>query len=163
MRTAFRFIGVIIAWLSLTLALSAAPYQKGDTFEAFSTKDQHEKDYTYSGGARVVIVAFVMSTGKAANAYFEKQPATFLDDHKAIFISNIYGMPGIGRTFALPKMRKYPHRILLADSEGFLARYPSAEDKLTVLRLDNKGAITDIQFVDPKSGLPALFTADKQP
>ena len=156
-----RRVAVVVVSLVLALALRAAPYQKGDKFEAFTTKDQHDKEFTYSGDSRLVLVAFVMSVGKATNAYLEKQPATFLDDHQAIFISNIYGMPGIGRTFALPKMRKYPHRILLADAEGFLARYPTAADKLTVLRLDDQGVVTAIDFVDPKSGLPAVFAATK--
>jgi hypothetical protein len=161
MHSVFRRFAAVALWWALALAVTAAPYQKGDKFEAFTTKDQHDKEYTYPGGARLVLVAFVMPVGKATNAYLEKQPASFLDDHKAIYLSNIYGMPGIGRTFALPKMRKYPHRILLADAENFLARYPSAENKLTVLRLDDQGIVTDIQFVDPKDGLSAVFEATK--
>ena len=147
--------------LFLPLSLAAASYQPGDKFEAFTTKDQHDKPFTYEGGARLVIVSFEMGSGKAANAFFEKQPASFLDAQHTVFIANIHGMPGIGRAFALPKMRKYPHRILLADAEGFLARYPEQEDKLTVLTLDEKGAITGIRFVDPKKELPAVFAPAK--
>ncbi|MBI5690076.1 MAG: hypothetical protein HZC55_08235 [Verrucomicrobia bacterium] len=149
-------------YLALATALSAAqPYRVGDTFAAFSTKDQHDKPYSYAGGARLVVVAFDMSSGKAANAFFEKQPADFLGAQQAIFISNIHGMPGIARAFAMPKMKKYPHRILLADSEDFLVRYPKKEDHLTVLDLDPKGAVTGIRFVDPKKGLPAVFPGAK--
>jgi len=162
MHLTIRLFAGLIALAGSTLSVSAAsPYQAGDAFEGFTTMDQHEKGYTYSGGVRLVIVAFVMGTGKSANAYFEKQPADFLERHKAIFISNIYGMPGIGRTFALPKMRKYPHRILLADAEGFLARYPSQEDRLTVLRLDDQGKVAEINFVDPKKEMASIFAAAK--
>ena len=98
-----------------------------------------------------------MGSGKAANAFFEAQPADFLARHETIFLSNIHGMPGIARAFAMPKMRKYPHRILIADGKDFLARYPTQEDQLTVLSLDAAGVITDISFVDPKRGLPAVF------
>lgn len=144
--------------LLLAGAALAAPYQPGDTFEAFTTKDQHEKDYAYAGGVRLVIVSFEMGSGKAANTFLEKQGPGFLDRHQAIFIANIHGMPGIGRVFALPKMRKYPHRILLADAENFLARYPEQENKLTVVSLDPAGKVTALRFVDPKKELASVFT-----
>ena len=140
-----------------TSAFAAEKYRAGDTFAAFTTKDQHEKEYSYPGGASVVIVSFEMGTGKAANAYFEKQPADFLDQHRALFIANIYGMPGIGRMFALPKMKKYPHRILLADAEGFLDRYPAQDDHLTVIGLDAKGVVTSVRFVNPKKEMASIF------
>jgi hypothetical protein len=151
--------------LLLAVTLSAAapttPYKVGDAFAPFTTKDQHDKPYTYEGGARTVIVAFDMSSGKAANAFFEKQPADFLPQQKAIFISNIHGMPGIARVFAMPKMKKYPHRILLADAEGFLARYPVKEDHLTVLSLDDKGTITDVRHLKPAKELASVFAPQK--
>jgi hypothetical protein len=163
MQSTLRLLATV-ALFTATLVLSAQTgekYKAGDAFAAFTTKDQHEKEYTYPGGARLVIVSFEMGTGKAANSFFEKQPATFLDDQKAVFIANIYGMPGIGRMFALPKMKKYPHRILLADAENFLVRYPEQNDMLTVLSLDEKGTVTDVRFVNPKKDLAALFAAAK--
>ena len=163
MKTTRRlFLATLATLLGLAAsAFAAEPYKVGDTFAAFTTKDQHDKEFTYAGGARLVLVAFEMGPGKAANAFFDKQPASFLDEHHAVFIANIYGMPGIGRAFALPKMRKYPHRILLADAEGFLARYPSQEDQLTVLSLDDKGVVTAVRFVNPKKDLASLFAEVK--
>ena len=151
-------MGLLVTVIGLR---AAEPYKVGDVFASFATKDQHDKAYTYEGGARLVIVAFEMGAGKAANSFLEKQPASFLDAHKAIFISNIHGMPGIGRMFALPKMKKYPHRILLADAENFLARYPAKEDFLTVLSLDEKGVVTAIRHVDPKRQMETIFAAAK--
>jgi hypothetical protein len=153
-----RFIACLLLLVSV---LAAQPYRPGDRFESFSTKDQHDRAYTYEGGARRVIVAFEMGSGKSANAFFEQQPADFLARNETIFLSNIHGMPGIARAFAMPKMRKYPHRILIADGKDFLARYPTQEDQLTVLTLDAAGVITDIRFVDPKRGLPAVFGAGR--
>ena len=158
-----RFVAALVFLLSMSYAgaFAAEKYKVGDTFAPFAAKDQHEKSYTYEGGARLVIVAFEMGAGKAANAYLEKQPAEFLDTHKAIFISNIHGMPGIGRMFALPKMKKYPHRILLADEENFLVRYPAQQDLLTVLSLDDKGVITAIRHVNPKKDMASIFAGAK--
>jgi hypothetical protein len=140
---------------------AAEIYKVGDVFETFTTNDQHEKPYTLSPDVRLIVVSYTMGVGKDANRFFEKQPVTLLADHRAVFLSNIYGMPAVGRFFALPKMRKYPHRILLADAENFLARHPQQEDKLTVFRLDEAARITAIEFVDPEKGLPAVFATAK--
>ncbi len=144
----------------LSLAASvfaAAPYKVGDAFESFTTKDQHEKDYVFATDTRLVIVSFDMGDGKKANGWFAEKGADFLPAKKAIFIANVYGMTGVGRVFAFPKMRKYPHRILLADAENFLARYPAEKDRLTVIRLDEAGKVSEISFVDPAKGLDGVF------
>lgn len=145
------------AVLSAATALAAELYKVGDALEPFTTKDQHEKDYTFAPGPRLVIVSFEMSEGKAANGFFAEKGAAFLDEQKTVFIANIHGMPAVGRLFAMPKMKRYPHRILLADAETFLERYPHEDKKLTVLRLDAAGVVTAIEFIDPEAGLPALF------
>lgn len=161
-----RFLPGLLLTLTLTLALAAGargaePYKPGDVFEPFTTKDQHEQSYTFTPGVRTVIVSFAMGSGKDANQYLEKQPANFLASHQAVFIANIHGMPGIGRMFALPKMKKYPHRILLADDEHFLDRYPSRKDHLTVFTLDPQGRIDSINFIDPARAMPSIFAAKR--
>ncbi|WP_221031399.1 hypothetical protein [Actomonas aquatica] len=134
-------------------------YEVGDKFETIAVKDQHEKDVTVApgGDTRHLIVSFVMGTGKDANRYFEKQGATWLEKHDAVFLANIYGMPGIGRMFALPKMKKYPHRILLGDDEHLLDRYPEQKGKLTVFDFNADGTIAAIRFLDPDDELDQLF------
>ena len=79
-------------------------------------------------------------------------PGTTVD----VFLSNIYGMPGIGRVFALPKMRKYPHRIMLADEEGLLDNYPAEKSMVTIFKLDAGKKISEIAFWDPRKGEPPL-------
>lgn len=162
MRIFFPRLFLVLALLvSFSVVQAVEKYKKSDVLTPFTTKDQHENSYTLEPGIKLVVVSFEMGSGKAANAFFEKQPADFLTKNQAVFIANIYGMPGIGRMFALPKMKKYPHRILLADAEDFLARYPEKEDMLTVLRLDDKGVVQSVDFVDPKKGLPAVFKGAK--
>jgi hypothetical protein len=156
-----RFPAVLLALLLGTAAAVAAPYAVGDAFAGFTTRDQHERAYTYPSGAHLVIVAHAMDSARAANAYLEKQPADFLDRHRAIYLANIHGMPGFVRRFALPKMQKYPHRILLGETKDFLARYPAREDRLTVLILDDAGRITALRFVDPAQELATIFAHTK--
>ncbi len=159
-----KFLRNLLALLALTATLTAAdqpaapePYKIGDTFAAFTVNDQHEKPYTFAPGPKMLLVSHVMSVGKDTNTYLAKQPATYLDDHGAIYLANIYGMPGVGRFFALPKMKKYPHRILLADDEHLLDRHPQKKNHLTLFRLDAAGKITAIEFIDPEKDLPGAF------
>lgn len=156
-----RITLLALAVLSFGLLRAAEPYKAGDTLDAFSVKDQHERDFTFTPGPAAVIVSFSMGVGKDANGFFAKQPAGFLEQNKTLFIANIYGMPAIGRFFALPKMKKYPHRILLGDDEHLLDRFPVSEGKLTVIRLDPSAKITSVEFVDPEKDLPAVFAAKK--
>ncbi len=162
MHRPHRFIASF-RWALLGLALTASAfaaelYKVGSLFEPFTTKDQHEQSYTFKpGDASIILVSFEMGTGKKANTWLAKQPPSFLSDNKALLINNIYGMPGVGRMFALPKMKKYPHRILLADEDGFLNRYPAADNKVTVLRLDAAGVITGVQIIDPAKEMDSVF------
>lgn len=129
-----------------------AELAKGDSIPRFTVQDQHEKPFTLEPGPRYLLVSFDMSTGKAANGFLEKRSNEFLEENKALFLSNIHGMPWIGRKFALPKMRKYPHRILLADEEGMLDAYPVQDGKVTVLELDSNLEIVSVHFWDPRTG-----------
>lgn len=156
LRSALR---TAVAFLALTAAAFAAePYKVGDVFEAFATKDAKGKDYAYAPGAlRHLIVSYTMSSGKAVNGYLAAQPTDFLDAHRAAFLADIHGMPGIGRFFALPKMERYPHRILLGDADDLLARHPRVDDRINVFTFDAQGAITEIRHLDPEKELPLLF------
>lgn len=114
-------------------------------------QDQHEAAYPMPEGVRHIAVAFTMSVGKSANQALAKKGATYLPESKAVFVANIYGMPSVGRLFAMPKMRKYPHRIMLADTEGLLDSLPQAEGQVTVFDLDANRKILKIRFWNPDS------------
>jgi hypothetical protein len=132
--------------------LTATPLAPGDAFPALKDmQDQHEASYALPKGLQHVAVAFTMSVGKSANKALAEKGASFLPDSKAVFIANIYGMPAIGRFFAMPKMRKYPHRIMLGDAEGLLDDFPQKEDRVTVFDLAADGTIKAIRYWDPSS------------
>lgn len=143
-------IALLCAFSASGLA-SAAPLKTGQTFpELKDMKDQHEQAYSMPAGVKHVAVAFTMSVGKSANQALAEKGADYLPESNAVFVANVYGMPAIGRIFAMPKMRKYPHRIMLADAEGLLDDFPQKEDKVTVFDLNASGEIVAIRFWDPK-------------
>lgn len=124
----------------------------GDSFPDFEALDQHEKAYPMDEYTKFVAVTFAMGSGKKANKFFSEKGAEYLPKKNAIFLSNIYGMPGVARMFALPKMQRYPHRIMLADEKGLLDNFPEEKGQVTIFELDPSKKIVSIRFWDPDSG-----------
>jgi len=124
-------------------------YQKGSKINGFEANDQHGNAYKFdSATTKYLLVSFDMETGKKANAALSAQGAEFLGKKKAVYVANIHGMPGIGRMFAMPKMRKYPHRIILGDDANLLTPYPQQAGKVTVLTT-SRGVVQDVRYWDP--------------
>ncbi|EDY80766.1 hypothetical protein VDG1235_383 [Verrucomicrobiia bacterium DG1235] len=149
-----RILNTLLALSALISAnsLSADTLKTGDAFPEFEANDQHEKAYPMPSDTKYVAVTFAMGSGKKANKFFSEKGANYLTKNKAVFLSNIYGMPAVGRFFAIPKMQKYPHRIMLADQEGLLDDFPQEKGKVTILELDAGGKILSIKFWDPSEG-----------
>ncbi|HEX5789706.1 MAG TPA: hypothetical protein VFY13_01075 [Luteolibacter sp.] len=139
-----------IATLILGLATALAePYAKGSEVESFTTIDQHEKEFVFDPkSTKFLLVSHDMDSGKKANVALNALGKDFLHQHKAVFLSNIHGMPGVGRMFALPKMRKYAHQIVLADDAALIARFPATAGKVTLLKLAN-GKVSEVSTWDP--------------
>lgn len=151
MKPYISYIRILtIAALTLcTPFIRAELLSQGSTFPEFKGNDQFDTPCEVEADTRWVLISFDMSTGKKANQYFENAGKDFLPSHHAVFVANIYGMPWIGRKFALPKMRKYPHRILLADAEGLLDPFPQEASRVTVFKLNPDRTIAEIRFWDP--------------
>lgn len=141
------------AALALTLlgsALSlAAPYEAGQRVEAFQAKDQHEQAFTLKPAeTRFLLVSHDMETGKKANTALTALGKDYLPGKKAVYVANIHGMPGVGRMFALPKMKKYSHRIILGDDAALIARFPQQAGKVTVIAVAD-GKVKAIKYWTP--------------
>ncbi|MFV0415641.1 MAG: hypothetical protein ACK5NG_04675 [Chthoniobacterales bacterium] len=144
-----KIFSLLLVGLFFSGQIFAETLKVGDTLPTFTVEDQHGKSFTYDGQINVLLVSFDMDSGKQTNAILAEKPKDFLSEKKAAFLSNIYGMPKIGRFFALRKMRKYPQRILLGDSESLLTDYPQQEGKVTVLKLDKDRKILAISYWAP--------------
>ena len=134
---------------SAPIGRSAEQYAVGSTVVPFSANDQFGTLFKLGSDCRALLVSFDMATGKQANLKLSALGKEFLPKHQAIYVSDIHGMPAIGRTFAFPKMRSYTHRIVLADNDALLAPFPRQEKQVTVLLLRN-GKITAIRYWDPE-------------
>ena len=89
-----------------------------------------------------------MDCAKAANRQLAAQAEGFLNKHNAAFLMDIHTMPAVARWFAIPKMKKYSHRIVLIDTPTALANFPTRTNRVAVILL-NAGRIQRIAFWDP--------------
>jgi len=148
-RPTLRWLAAATIFLAAAVFCQADQLKPGDSFPKLEAQDQHETAYPMPEGTKHIAVSFSMGAGKKANAYFSNKGARFLPERNAVFLSNIYGMPGVARMFAMPKMQKYPHRIMLADEKGLLDDFPQEKGMITVFDIDDDGKITAIKTWDP--------------
>jgi hypothetical protein len=153
---------IIRSWLALEICLLslpvlAAPLNVGDAVPEISAKDQHGAAYAFTNGTAFLLIATEMASAKAANQKLAEQGAGFLEKHDAALLMDIHTMPGIARLFALPKMRKYPQRIVLVEKAQSLDWVPVKPGHVTVLSLTAEGRIKQISYwnsgSDPVTGL----------
>lgn len=149
-----------LPWLAaalLILPATAAPYEAGSKVESFTSKDQHENAFTLKPAeTRFLLVSHDMETGKKANAVLTMVGPENLKRDKVVYLANIHGMPGVGRMFAMPKMRKYSHTIILGDDANLIAKFPVQTGKVTVLKLSG-GKVAGVKYWTPGTEVLADF------
>ncbi len=148
----FKLTSIALATTALSISLSLAdPYAVGSKVEAFTANDQHEQSFTLKPAeTRFLLTSHDMETGKKANAVLTTQGKDYLSGKKSVYIANIHGMPGVGRMFALPKMKKYAHQIILCDDANLIAKFPEEKGKVTVLKLTG-GKVTAVSYWAPET------------
>ena len=147
---------MIAAAFSLSMA-SADPYKDGDRVVSFQAQTQHDKAFTLKPAeTRFLLVSHDMETGKKANAVLTTVGPENLSNKKVVYLANIHGMPSVGRMFALPKMRKYSHTIILGDDAALIAKFPEQKDRVSVLKLVD-GKVASVQYWNPGTELLENF------
>ena len=145
----------VLVWPAV---IRAELVQKGKPFPAYALPDPHGVTNTLSRETRAVILSCEKHISGDITAWLKGKPAGFLETHRAEYVSDITPMPGLITTlFALPKMRKYPFRMLLADDPDFARIYPRQEDRITLFLLDENHVVQDLLYLAKASELDALL------
>jgi hypothetical protein len=153
-----RAAAAILIGGGLLFTARAGELAAGDAMPAFSAPDQFGKEFKFAPGLHFLLLGFEMGTGKLANHKLAELGAGWLEKRGAVYVLDIHTMPAVARLFALPKMRKYPHRVVLAETEGLLAAFPHQPEKITVLALSPEGKIREIRYWNPATdALDALL------
>jgi hypothetical protein len=137
-----------IAAIAAAFAAQAHELTVGDAVPSFAAKDAFGKEFTFAPGPKFLLIGCDMSASKTASQKLAGLGEGGLEKRGAIYVMDIHSMPGIARMFALPKMRKYPFRVILADTADVLAPFPHQPEKITVLALTPEGTIREIRYWD---------------
>ena len=153
----FLLLLCLLAWPTI---IRAELVQVGKSFPAYTLPDPHGVTNTLSRETRAVILSCEKHVSGDITAWLKGKEAGFLEAHRAEYVSDITPMPSIITTlFALPKMRKYPFRMLLADDPAFAQIYPRQADRITLFILDENQVVQDLLYVAKASELDARLAA----
>jgi hypothetical protein len=145
----------IIILVFFTTYLFSNTFEVNKKVDNFSLSDQFDKTHTVNSDIKTIIVSFEKGTGADINEFLNKKPRDFLEKNQAVFIANIAQMPSIITSmFALPKMRKYKHTILLIYDEDD-KRFVQKDDYSTLYKLED-GVIKSISYIK-KEDLEKVF------
>ena len=134
--------------LGLSVAASRAEVVVGQPFPPYALADAFGVTNALATNTRVVIVASEKGISGKVHDWLMSKEKGFLEAHRAEYVSDITPMPDIiTKMFALPKMKKYPYRILLADDPSFAKIYPHQPDKIAAFVLDDSQKVVSIHFL----------------
>ena len=137
-----------LVFFLLPVVAGAQPINVGDAITARDIKDQHDKPYVIDEQVRLIMFGRDMKANKVVKTALAASAQAYLPDRGAVYVLDVSAMPAfVAKHFAIPKMRKYPYRILL-DGDSSLSRdFPSQPEKITLLYLDRL-KVQSIEYAD---------------
>jgi len=147
---------VDVAWICLVLTAwgVVAP---GDALPPCALTDAHGAPASRSADCRWAALAMDRKAGVVAKRWLADKPAGYLAARRIDFIVEISDMsPRFAQNSALPRLRKYRFRVLVANDAAWRARIPHERGKLTLLAFDESGVVTEVRLVDDPDAVDAL-------
>jgi len=161
MRSVLIALALFIAPPSLAQSETlSSPLQTGDAFPSLQLPDAFGNAYQlpYPGVRHVLFSADMDANDLMEQSFGELDKGDFTAAG-LVYVADISGMPRlIARLFAIPSLRDYPFRVLLAREAEQLAMLPRQEGAVSVITLAGDGQVTKIEHLDDKAGLQALIT-----
>lgn len=129
---------MIFMLLFCAYVVNAEPYEIGSQIPSLNLSDQHNQKSTLDNTTRLIVFTNNKVGSDIVRDALEGVDEEYLTTHKTIYIADISGMPGlIRKLFAFPKMRKQPYSIYLDDGPSFTGNFPTEENKVTLLYLND--------------------------
>jgi hypothetical protein len=139
------------------LASNDSVYKTGDSFLGFQATDQHGTAFIFKpGDAKFVIFNTPGASGESPQP---KDPDWF-SKHRALLVVNLSRFSSFKRRIAHSRLKSKPFQVLAVDDKEVAARFPEQNGKLTVLKLDNRGGITEVRFAIPGKELQDLVSGE---
>lgn len=140
--------GFLLVVALICFRSSAAPLAVGDALLEISAQDQFGTNFVLTTNVQFLLVAVEMDSAKLANQKLAALGADFLKTNRAAYLMDVHTMPAVARFFAFPKLRRYPHSIVLVDSAETLANIPAQANRVSVLKI-SAGRIERISYWNP--------------
>ena len=151
----------LIAIASLALiarSALAAPVEQDQPFTPYTVTDAFGATNTLSRDTRFVIISSEKGVSARVNEWLQAKDKDYLPHHRAEYVSDITPMPGIITTmFALPKMKKYPYKILLSRDPEFAKTYPAKDGKIALFILNEDQRVSQIIYVEKAKELDSYI------
>ena len=146
------FCGIFVLVLGgFAGSLSAAPLKVGEALPLIVATNQFGTPFRWTTNVQFLLVATEMNCAKAANHRLAEQGPDFLATNRAAFLMDVHTMPAVARWFAFPKLRKYPHKIVLVDAAETLSSLPTGTNAVTILKVTTAGRLEKVSFWQPAS------------
>lgn len=137
----------IMMFALMAMSLWGAPYGVGMRVSSLDLSDQFGEKHPLKTMPKTLIMVFEKETAAAVNEYLVVQEKNYLSTHNSLLIADISQMPSfVAEAFALPKLRKLPHSVLLIRDEEEGLKFPAQEGKITVMKFADD-TITSITFL----------------
>ncbi|MGM0520726.1 MAG: FAD/FMN-containing dehydrogenase [Pseudomonadota bacterium] len=150
---------LLIGLLFSAVSWAQTPIAVEDTLSEVTLPDAHGNAYQvpYPGLRHLLFSDDMDGNELMEQAFGDLDKGEFTAAGLA-YAADISGMPSlIARFFAVPSLRDYPFRVLLARDKSTLAHIPREEGHVTVLTLTTDGTVSQIRFVKRLDELTALL------
>ncbi|WP_404414522.1 hypothetical protein LG277_12735 [Vreelandella aquamarina] len=160
MRSVLFTLALMIAPLSLAQGETpSSPLQTGDDFPSLQLPDAFGNAYQlpYPGVRHVLFSADMDANDLMKQSFGELEKGDFTAAG-LVYVADISGMPRlVARLFAIPSLRDYPFRVLLAREAEQLAMLPREEGAVSVISLSQNGEVEKLDFVRDDKNLKELI------
>ena len=152
----------IITWVVVVLAglpqpASAAGYGLGSTLEKVTLADQFGARHVIDERVNVIVLTRDMAASDVIKAALGHDGKALLDQYRAVYVSDVSGMPTLVRQYlALPKLKERAYPMLLDTNGDFSARLPSRDKSATLLFLQGRKIVAVEYVATPATFVPTL-------
>ncbi len=162
-NTLDRWTCAVVLLLALASPARADGFKPGELIQPFQLYDQHDILHGVDADTRVILFSRDMKGGDVLKAALVDMPRAYLQELKAVYITDISRMPGlIAKLFALPSMRRRPYPMLIDHDGNSTRAIPDIDGQATLVFLDAL-QVERIEHVADTTSVTKMLKGDPAP
>lgn len=150
-----KFFSIFILFALPSANAFAEEFLKpGTPIPEIQWEDQFEEPISLAKDTKKIIYSNSKDGSKVFTTAFESKKQEYFIKHKALVLADIRKMPSIiSKLIAIPKMRKYEYKIALIRSDEKAIPFPSEENQVSLIVVEN-GKLKSVAYTsDPQEVL----------